>query len=225
LKKILFLTLLILGLAMLPAPSQGSTVTFNLDTVFSGTAPANSAPWLGVTIADYATNEVKVTITDLDLVSGEFLGKKGLYLNIDPTLTFATFASSFVSGQQAVSVSSGEDAFKADGGGKYDILFEFAASGSGRFEPGESSVYILTLAGLTANSFLFEASPHGGNGVYFAASHVQGIPGDTCNEDDSGWIAAKGATVPEPLTLLLVGSGLIPFIRLRKKRSIFLGGV
>jgi hypothetical protein len=31
--------------------------------------------------------------------------------------------------------------------------------------------------------------------------------------------------VPEPLTLLLVGSGLIPFIRLRKKRSIFLGGV
>jgi len=207
-KKIFFLSLLILGLTMLPVPSQGATITYNLDYVFSGATPANSAPWLRVTFEDVAGG-VQLTMEDLNLAAGEFLGKEAFDLNIDPNLTVAALGINWVSGRVADIVSKGEDAFKADGDGFYDILFGF--NEGNRFVAGDTSVYLLTLAGITANSFAFESTPGGGAGVYFAASHVQGIG---C---DSGWIGAS-TPVPEPLTLLLVGSGLIPFIRLRKKR-------
>ncbi len=186
-----------LGLGFWSANALATGFVYRFDNVFSGAAPAGHSPWVDAAFKDTA-NGVLLTVDNGGLSANEFLGS--LYLNINPAdtakiqnLTF-TFQNG-TSGVTAPTIQTGEDAFKADGDGKYDILFNFATANSGRFGAGDSVTYLISgIPGLTSADFQYLSTPAGGHGPFDAAGHVQGIG---CS-DDSGWIDPSVGPVPVP---------------------------
>src|SRR6185503_10467667 len=84
-------------------------------------------------------------------------------------------------------ITEGVNAFKADGDGKYDVLFQFSTTPGDSFTGGEQISYLITgITGLDAMDFYrFLSLPAGGHGPFFAAGHVQAIS----YGEGSGWIA------------------------------------
>jgi hypothetical protein len=211
------------------------TLDFLPTNTFSGTAPAGT---LGVTITDSKSlatlnsNQVQLMITS-SLASGENLDPgKALYLNIVPALsgdlgnlTFLLTANTGFS--QAASVNTKEDDFKADGGGKYDILFTYLPS-TKAFGTGQSQTYTVTDttsgATLTASDFDTKSTTLGGNGTWLAAIHVQNTPSGSSGSafvSGTGSVTDPHAVVPEPSTLLIAGPAALGFViyGLRRRRA------
>ena len=201
-----------------PATATATGVLYQFNDVFSysgsASSPAGAAPWIDATFQDTA-NGVLLTVNNPGLTGGEFLSE--LYLNLNPIDTVNNLTFTFVSGSTGVSapaIQTGEDLYKADGDGKYDILLSFSTSNSGRFGAGDSLTYLIAgITGISAADFEFKSAPAGGHGPFYAAAHVQGIAGETGS--DSVWIdPALGpqiAPVPEPgpIAFSVVGMGLL----------------
>ena len=200
-------------LAALGAPASGSTVSYDLSVEFSGAAPPEgSAPWLKATFDDGGSpGSVSLTLTATNLTGDEFVGS--WMFNLDPTLqpTDLQFSAPVKTGtfsDPPIGLSS--NGFTADGDGDYDIEFDFVEGGGAndRFGVGEAAEYTITgIAGLTADSFDFLSFPHGGQGPFHTAAHVQGIG------EDSGWVT----TVPGPASLSLLAVGAIALARRRRR--------
>jgi hypothetical protein len=204
--------------------ANASGIIYQFDDVFSfsgsASSPAGPGPWVDATLQDTA-NGVLLTVNNPGLSGGEFLSE--LYLNINPadnvnSLTFTPQGGT--SGVSAPTIQTGEDGYKADGDGKYDILFSFATSNPGRFGAGDSLTYLIAgIAGLSSGDFEYKSTPAGGHGPFFGAAHIQGIAGETGS--DSVWIdpslGPEITPVPEPAPMaLLAGSlGLWAVWRLR----------
>jgi protein with PEP-CTERM/exosortase system signal len=198
---------------------NANALQFVLHNEFSGgQQPVGS---LQVDITNSGANAVDLKITSL-LSGTEFLDE--LYLNLDPALnpTLLSFGaptrgvgSSF--GSDPV-VSTGVNAFDADGGGSYDINFQFDIAPPGdRFNNSDSITYHVTgITGLDESDFNFLAAPHGGNGVFTAAAHIQGVGP---NADGSGFIAPNGVPgVPDGgSTVMLLGGTLACLGALRRR--------
>jgi hypothetical protein len=180
-------------------------VDFYLSTEYSGgTPPSGSGPWLHAHLAD-VTGGVDLTLTSLLTDSTEFVTEWAF--NLDPALDPTHLSFALVSGGPAATITDGTNFFKADGDGKFDILFAFAAAPpAGRFNDSDAVTYRITSADvITAASFDCLSQPSGVHGPYTTAAHVQGTGGGGF----SGWIA-----VPEPATLsLLMMAGIILAIR------------
>lgn len=211
-------SLLAIGLLALTlashAPPASADLVFDVGQVFSGDAPAGSAPWLRATFKTTGVNTVSLTLKNLLQDAGEFVSE--WYFNVDPAISAASLSFLHVSGDVADSIDKGTDAFKADGDGLFDIRFNFKiAPPANRFKGGETIVYTITGTGLTENSFNFLSKPDGGHGPFKTAAHVQGIAGGK-----SGWIAATDP-IPEPAfyqMAALLGLGGLGALRLRKSR-------
>jgi hypothetical protein len=199
---------LLAGLLLAVAgPLSAASLIFDSSIEFSGaTAPSGAPPWLRATFDDGGkAGSVMLTFEALNLTGDEFVSE--LHFNLDPTLdpTLLTFGPITKFGSfDDPTISTGADAFKADGDGKYDLQFAFSISGQGggssRFGAGESmSLAISGIAGLVASSFDFLSAPDGGSGPFLTAAHVQGIGPRGAF---SGWV-----TVPEPSGAALAGLG------------------
>ena len=196
--------------------AQATSVSFDLDFEFSGGFnPSGPAPWLNILIEDAGADTVNVTFTSHLSTSGEFISE--IYMNLDPLLDETMLSGAVTVGNPAWdSLQVWTDHFKADGDGRYDLLFSYDHSGPGQFTVGSTTTTTLSLSGLDAYSFSFLSQPAGGNGPFYAAAHVQGI-GEEC----SGWIGSGDSslgtagdvctpvTVPEPATSVLLLSGLV----------------
>ena len=222
--KLRILVLLILAFFLaIPLPTQADTLTYNLNYVFSGQTPSGPSPWLTATFTDTGLNTVRLTMDASGLSGSEFVdGKgndKGWFFNLDPTKDPTKLTFVFVSGNDANSIVTGTNAFKADGDGSYDILFQWDPKPEDRLIEGQTAVCDITSseAGLLASWFDYLSEPSPGSGFLFhSAAHVQGIgPGG----EDSGWIGDRnGGKIPEPSTLLLIGSGLLGLALCARKR-------
>ncbi len=216
-KSILYIA--VLGGALSMGTARAGMLTFDLDVEFSGaTPPAGTAPWISATFDDSfgGANTVRLTMSATNLVGVEFIDD--WYFNFDPALNPNNLSFALQSGQAANGVSTGFDAFQADGDGKFDIKFDYPpppGSFAAKFTAGETSVYHITYtSAIDVNSFNFPSVPGGGQGTFLSAAHVQGI-GATGN--DSGWIGPGDDNgngeppqqIPEPGFLALFGIGLM----------------
>ena len=228
-KKLFLLITLVAGIIAFALPAQATTLTFDLDYEFSGaTPPAGSTPWITATFDDSygGANTVRLTMSAGNLTGVEFIDD--WLFNFDDTLdvTHLIFAAIDTSYSTPNHINTGMDAFKADGDGFFDIEFDFPPPPghfNSKFTTGETVIYDITYtSSIDVNSFDHYSAPGGGAGVYLSAAHIQGIDPDG---DESGWIGPEnggvgggGIPIPEPATILLVGSGLLGFgLRARKK--------
>ena len=226
-----------------PSVASGS-ITMDLDFEFSGADDllargAPGPPWLRAIFEDIAPGTIRLTMNALNLIANEFIDEWSFNLNpvLDPT--FLNFAPVNVSAVGAVTISTGVNAFQADGDGSYDIHFDFPQSNSGggamRFKAGESVIYDITydIPGvLVEGSFNFQSQPpSGGNGFFNTAAHIQGIgtgggASDWIGEDDPVVVppgtGIGGASVPEAASLIVWSllMGAVGLVSQRRRQSI-----
>jgi hypothetical protein len=188
------------ALLVLPAPAGAAGFVYQFDTVFgaSSVAPGGAAPWLQATFAD-ATGGVLLTLSNVSLTVTEKTEVVAFNLNpsLDPAgLTFALQSS--VGSFTSPTISTGVDAFRADGDGYYDIALQFDIGGgaSTTFNNGESLTYLLAgIPGLTASDFEYLSTASGGGGPFYAAAHVQG----TGSGNVSAWAEPNLGPLPLPV--------------------------
>jgi hypothetical protein len=221
-RRALFFGCVCAAILLWPAASTNAAIiSLGLSTEFSGgTPPEGAAPWLTATFDDEVVggNTVRLTMSASGLVDAENVGEWSF--NLDPSLdpTLLNFAVVGVPGSTPNAISTGVNAFQADGDGKFDILFDFPpppGSAAALFTAGETVVYDITYdvpATLTANSFLYPSVEGGGQGTFRTAAHVQRIGPEN---DDSGWIG----DIPEPASFLLLGIGLFGICGIRLRRG------
>jgi hypothetical protein len=196
----------LLTLFLWTSQAQAETLSFALGTTYSADSvpPANAPPWLTATFDDHGTSgTVTLEIEPKNLSITEFIG--ACYFNLDSAMdpNLLQFGALQKTGSFAdpTILHVAQDSYKADGDGKYDILFAFAENEQARFNGGDKLRVDITGIGLWASSFDLLSKPAGGNGPFTVAAHLQGIvvPGEP---NGSAWIAT-----PEPSTLvpLIVG--------------------
>jgi hypothetical protein len=215
-RGLFFLGVVFAGIALHRAGA--ATETLDLNDVFSGTTPGGSQPWLTLTSQDVATNTVQFTFDAVNLpTGGEFVS--GWYFNFNPALDsdLTKLSFSIVSNPTGFTTSNIKVGTMAgaDGGGYYNFEFDFPTSGS-TFTSGEQVVVDVSgTNGFSVNEsdFLYLASPHGGNGVYYSAAHIQAESGG-----NSGWIGATA--IPEPTSYAaIVGVLTLGMISWRRRRA------
>jgi hypothetical protein len=202
-KKLTYALGAILGIGI--SYNANATLSFTLHDEFSGGQQPTGS--LKVDFTNAGANAVDLTITS-QLFGTEFLDE--LYLNLntvyDPSLlNFAKLSETGSFGLDPV-ILTGTDAFQADGGGRYDINFQFDISPPpDRFNSTDSITYHITgITGLVEGDFDFFSFPAGGNGIHKAAAHIQGVGADA---EGSGFIAPNG--VPDGgATMMLLGTAL-----------------
>jgi len=203
--------------------ARAAMVTFNLDVPF-GTilTPPDPPPVAIITDVSLPANTVQIQMMSNGANTDAGTQKiKEWYFNVSDAaladgLTDSSF--SYFSGgplEASIGVSVGDNAFKADGDGLFDILFTFPTSGD-IFGTGQTVIYDVTLSELTVADFVLFSStdvPAGGEGPFLSAAHVLSIGVD----ETSQWVGA----VPLPATVWIMGSGLVAlgaFARRRRPR-------
>jgi hypothetical protein len=202
--------------ALLCASAAPADVVFNFGIEFSGgTTPAGPAPWATATFADAGADMVMLTM-DLTALAVNNPDAKvdGWYFNFTPEGSVGSLTIAYQSGTEAASVGKGANSFKADGDGKYDILFSYdtADGDPNKFDAGEMSVYKITGTGITAESFNVLSQDAGGHGPFLSALHALALsPGG-----GSGWLA-PGEMIPLPTGAAMATAGF-GLLVLRRRR-------
>jgi len=170
-----------------------------LDIEFSGgTAPASpTLPWVRSTFTTEAGGTVLFTLTADHLTNPERVNS--FYFNFNDALNVQNLNFQLVSGGAFTlpTVNLGQNAFMADGDGRYDIRLNFApvAAANQAFGQGDTLTFRLSYtSAIDASQFGYLSQPSGGHGPFYAAALIQDTPGG-----QSGWIGGTTFDVFEPV--------------------------
>ncbi len=206
---------------LITSQAWAAMVTFNLDVPFATILTPPDPPPVAIITDEFAVPPPSGVTVQIQMMSNgantdEDTQKiKEWYFNVsDGALAGLTDTNfTFISGgPAATSIGVGDNAFKADGDGLFDILFEFPTSVD-IFATDQTVVY--HVSGPTVADFvLFSStdSPAGGEGPFLSAAHVLSIGVD----ETSQWVGA----VPLPATVWLMGSGLVALGAFARRRRL-----
>jgi hypothetical protein len=195
--------------------ASGAILTFTMEIVYSGdVSPGGPSPWLTATFDDHdSAGSVTLTLKASNLVTGEFAHE--WYFNLDPSMDLDSLAIAQISKTGSFDdpeVTKDVDALKADGDGKFDILFDFANDDgvTTRFTADDGVQFTLSgISTLTVDSFAFTSTTSGDKPGLYSAAHIQGIAGG-----NSDWVTCpEPVKVPEPATLSLLALGGLALLR------------
>jgi hypothetical protein len=204
------------SLVLVAASQVRGEIQFNFDETLSGSQPFGPTPWLVATFSDVTPGTVELTLAVTGLTGDQPVNQWYFNLNsaLNPgDLNFTEVAST---GEFSTpTVSLGENQFKPNWDGKYDILVGFAGSGgaSKEFTSGDSITYDITgIPGLTSEDFLALSTTAAGHSPLYSVATVNG---DTV-------IADTPALPDSSSTSLLLGMGTAAlFAAHRVQRKIF----
>jgi hypothetical protein len=173
-------------------PTFADQLVLDYAHIYSGDGtPSAGSPFARATFSSAAPGSVTLHLQGL-VASAEFISD--FYFNIDPTVNLRQLNIAFAGGAAPVrnGINKGTDAYKAGGGGKYDINISFPTNNS-RFSPrlnglDEAWFTFTSPQAITAASFDFLSAPHGGFGPYLTAAHFQGL-GRAGNQ--SAWVSGE----------------------------------
>lgn len=204
---------------------------YEFNTVISGATPGGPTPWLTAeftdttrTINKTTTNGVLLKLQAPHLITTntnqEFVTNWYFNNTLDDTIDNLKFLSVLNGTAFAKKNYYPVDVngLNAGAGAKFDVYFQFQTSNnnSNRFENGDvAEIFMYGVTGLTAETFNALSTGNSANKHYFAEAHIQGIS----TGEGSSWVApVPVAPVPEPGTIVLLGTGLLGLAIYGKRR-------
>jgi len=218
-----------LAVALSGGVARADTYSLFFNKTFSDTdpQPANAAPWLTAVFEDVdedldtVFDYVKLTLAAPGLAAGEF--SADWYFNIGENgaaeaTKIAGMTAIYLSGTAPSDVNLSQNAYQADGDGKYDLNITFPQGNSKTLANGQTSAYKLTGVDV---AFLKDrwSLKAGGKGPFLAAAHIQGLA-----TGNSVWVHASMERdpniVPEAGLLQFAAfAGLGALALLRRRRA------
>ena len=212
--------IVVLAALAITLSSAGHAATLTLSDVSSDATPAASLSGT-ITLAVLGGNVLSLTLENQTSAPSEF-NINGVWWNADGGVTSLALSSAThsSSGDVLAAWSPVEASTGANGFGTFDFALTdgVGAGNPNIINPGESIIFLMGITGsctttaCTAANFVLENA----SGYLAAAKFVNGPddPESPGNED-----SAFGATVPEPNTALLLGSGLLAMASRRAGRK------
>ena len=213
--------LAVVAMILFPIVAQATTFSYDLDVRFGAVeSEGDGDPWLRATFDDslvdgdiLLTLETQGTIpNDWGIADDEKV--KEWYFNFggDITELEAELLTAGVVDSYSY-INTTPPPIKAGGDGTFDFMFSFATSGN-TFSGGDTLEFRLYMddgTDLTLADFqgLWSEESGGEHGPFLSAAHILNTAGG-----GSDWVAA----VPEPTTVLLLGSGLVGLMLYGRKR-------
>jgi hypothetical protein len=201
-----------------------ATLVFPLNTTFNGAQPTSTPPYLTAIFSTVTAGTVHLSLTSSLSTSSEFFS--AVAFNVSPTippssLTITPFVGNSGFTNPTVQAST-DNAQNLPGGGAegtgFDILLSFSTAPTSALFNGTDIANFL-IAGvptLTENDFNVPSTPTQGAPLVIAAE-VQGIPctgGPNC----VGGFTSGAIKVPEPVSMALLGFGLLGIETMRRFR-------